>query len=252
MRNVIKTLKRKDVGSIGIGAMIIFIAMVLVAGIAASVLVQTANRLETQAMETGAETTDEVSTGVRVVDIEGYKSLRDQCFNTTTQVPWRMESDSWPEPLSTDNEAMRYRNLTRIHNMTITIAPRAGSSDIDLAQTVLEISNSTVKCLLTYAGSGEYATSVAATGVFASGVFNLDPDNFGIIELEDADSSSSGTTPVINRGDKVMLTINASAIFHGVAERSDVWGMVIPEDGSPGIFAFRTPAAYTDTVYKLY
>ena len=54
---VINWLKRNDVGAIGIGAMIVFIAMVLVAGIAASVLVQTANRLETQAMETGAETT---------------------------------------------------------------------------------------------------------------------------------------------------------------------------------------------------
>ena len=75
-----KKLMKKDVGAIGIGAMIIFIAMVLVAGIAASVLVQTANRLETQAMETGAETTDEVSTGLRVVDIEGYKCLREVCW----------------------------------------------------------------------------------------------------------------------------------------------------------------------------
>jgi flagellin FlaB len=49
-------LRRKDVGSIGIGAMIVFIAMVLVAGIAASVLIQTSNRLEMQAMKTGQDT----------------------------------------------------------------------------------------------------------------------------------------------------------------------------------------------------
>ena len=52
MRKLIKIFKKKDVGSIGIGAMIVFIAMVLVAGIAASVLIQTSTTLESQAMAT--------------------------------------------------------------------------------------------------------------------------------------------------------------------------------------------------------
>jgi flagellin FlaB len=88
--------------------------------------------------------------------------------------------------------------------------------------------------------------------VFGTDSFDLRPDQFGVIELEDADSSCTSTSPVINRGDKVMLTVNLSACFFGLEERCDVWGMVIPEDGSPGIFGFRTPASYTDTVYDLY
>jgi flagellin FlaB len=60
------------VGSMGIGALVIFIAMVLVAGIAASVLIQTSTKLENQAMSTGSETTREVSSGIAVYNIEGY------------------------------------------------------------------------------------------------------------------------------------------------------------------------------------
>ena len=65
---------KKEVGSIGIGAMIVFIAMVLVAGIAASVLIQTSTRLEMQALKTGQETTAEVASGIKVEAIEGYNS----------------------------------------------------------------------------------------------------------------------------------------------------------------------------------
>jgi len=73
MRNIKRILKKNDLGDMGIGAMIVFIAMVLVAGIAASVLIQTANRLEIQAMKTGQETTEEVSTGIGVEDITGQE-----------------------------------------------------------------------------------------------------------------------------------------------------------------------------------
>ena len=72
MDRIRKILGKNNVGSMGIGAMIIFIAMVLVAGIAASVLVQVANTLQMQALYTGQETIEEVATGIAVVDIEGH------------------------------------------------------------------------------------------------------------------------------------------------------------------------------------
>ena len=49
-----------------------------------------------------------------------------------------------------------------------------------------------------------------------------------------------------------MLTVNTSVTFGpGLAERTDVWGNVIPEIGSWGIIAFRTPASYVREVYDL-
>ncbi len=77
MKSLFKILKNKDVAEIGIGAMIVFIAMVLVAGIAASVLIQTATRLESQAMKTGQDTIAEVASGIAVYDVTGKVNASD-------------------------------------------------------------------------------------------------------------------------------------------------------------------------------
>ena len=223
MKNIRRILKEDDIGDMGIGAMIVFIAMVLVAGIAASVLIQTANRLEIQAMTTGQETTKEVSTGLAVIDIEGQ--------NTSG----------------------------KITDMTITVRARAGSGDIDLSQTVIELTDGSTKTLLTYdvaasqfnligAGSGE----VFDAALWTVGGNNLTNEQFGILVLQDEDGSMTATNPVINRGDLVMLCISTDSCFGGLDPRDDIWGLVSPEQGASGIFAFRVPSSLTEEVYDLY
>jgi flagellin FlaB len=231
MRNIKRILKKNDLGDMGIGAMIVFIAMVLVAGIAASVLIQTANRLEIQAMKTGQETTEEVATGIGVEDITGQEG------NYNFTVGLAGGESGWI-------------NGT-ILNLTIGVSPRSGSKDIDLSNTVIELSDSTNKYILTYLDTNFFLTPVAG-GVFLTGAFDGDSQQFGVIVLEDADDSCVAANPVINRGDHVLLTISTGYNFQGLAERTDIWGMVIPETGASGIFAFRTPASYTETVYDLY
>ena len=77
------------------------------------------------------------------------------------------------------------------------------------------------------------------------------PIYFGVIVLEDADGSVSSATPVINRGDHVLLTVNTSQCFGGIGTRADVTGMVIPEEGSPGVISFTTPSAYSKNIVDL-
>jgi archaeal flagellin FlaB len=215
MGKICKKLKENEIGSIGIGAMIVFIAMVLVAGIAASVLIQTSTKLEAQAMKSGQETIAEVSTGIAVEEIEGHKSG------------------------------------TTLNYMVISVRPRAGSSDVDLSETVIELSDSSTKNLLTY-NSGTFTDTSGINGdIFAAGNFIASAVQFGLIVLEDADGSCTNTNPVINRGDHVLITIDVSTAFGGLATRTDVFGLVIPEEGSPGVITFTTPAAYPDTVVEL-
>ncbi len=214
-----KIFRKKNAGSMGIGAMIIFIAMVLVAGIAASVLVQVANTLQMQALFTGQETIEEVSTGIAVVDVEGH----------------------------VDNAS------NGINRIGIGVRARAGTNEIDLNQTKIELATNDTKMVLSYQSSA-HASSPAATGIFDTAAFGLAANEFGIIVIEDADGSLSANTaiPIINRGDYVMLTVATNVTFSpGLAERIEIWGNLIPEIGSWGIIAFRTPSTYVKEVYDL-
>ena len=221
MRNICKILRKKDVGSIGIGAMIVFISMVLVAGIAASVLIQTSAKLEIQAMTTGQETTDEVSGGIAVYGVIGYT-------------------------VSSSDD---------ISKLAIGIRPRSGTEGIDLSEAYIELSDTNKKVVLKYS-STYFLDPAGQNDLFGAAVFPDEGDNpassFGIIVVEDGDDSIDlAATPVINRGDKVYLCINTTGCFGDISERTDVWGIVVPELGSPGIITFRTPASYTDNVMDL-
>ena len=203
------------------GAMIVFIAMVMVAGIAASVLINTSNSLEIQSSQTGQETEREVASGIRVYNIIGNYNTRNVSGNL----------------------------VSRFHNMSIMVTPCSGTNGIDLAETVIQISNGSKMCILSYANV--FAASVSGNGLFStSGCFDLNGSEFSIISIEDRDSSMSQANPTLNGGDKALLNINLTACFGGLPGKDDVEGMVIVEEGAPGPFLFRTPGSNVNAVVE--
>ena len=58
-----------NTAAIGIGAMIVFIALILVAAVASAVIIQTAEKLQQNAQSTGDDTTDEMSGKVTVLNV---------------------------------------------------------------------------------------------------------------------------------------------------------------------------------------
>ncbi len=211
IRNIIK---KEDSGAIGIGAMIVFIAMVLVAGIAASVLIQTSSNLQMQALETGQETIAQVSSGLKIDGISGH--------NTSG----------------------------KIDQLAIEITPLSGSPDIDLSQAIIELSDTNDKFILRY---GDALTNISSVNgsIFEVADFG-DATTFDIIVLQDADDSCLEATPVINFGDHVVIAINASAVFgSSVSPRQDVFGLIIPEEGAFGVIGFTVPPDVTSAVIEL-
>ena len=100
-----KNIKKDEEALVGIGTLIIFIAMILIAAVAATVLINTAEELQARAKTVGTQTIREVSAGISVESVTGY----------------------------TDEDK------TKIQYLALTIRPRAGSKDIDLSLCTLSV-----------------------------------------------------------------------------------------------------------------
>jgi len=59
----------EDMGSIGIGAMIVFIALILVAAVASAVIIQTGEKLQQNAQQTGDDTREEIGGKISIITI---------------------------------------------------------------------------------------------------------------------------------------------------------------------------------------
>ena len=217
VKGVIVSLKKllfDNSASMGIGALIIFIAMLLVAGITASVLIQTMNSLQEQALKTGEETIRNVASGLEVTHISGYN------------------------------------NGTKITQLAIFITPSIASEDIDLTYAYISLSDSSTKAVLTY--SSNCSSTSVSNGLFGTiNSSNLTSTTYGLIVIRDVDGSCSASLPIINSRDLVVLLVNTSKCFSGIDKRDEVFGNVYPEYGMSGVIGFTAPSAFVDTIIDL-
>ncbi len=132
-------------GDVGIGTLIVFIAMVLVAAIAAAVLLNVSGMLQQRASATGKETTKQVSSNIMVQSVVGRS------------------------PSGQSN----------ITNLTLTIKAAAGSGKIDFRNLLVVVNNGTNEAKLVTnvsCGSSPCRCSTANNTIFGV-VERVDPNN---------------------------------------------------------------------------
>ncbi len=98
-----KILLNED-ADVGIGTLIIFIAMVLVAAVAAAVLIQTSGMLQQKAQQTGKEATAEVSSNLKIISVVGTNST-----GGITNLTILAEVSAGGNPI--DTNAMKYKYI---------------------------------------------------------------------------------------------------------------------------------------------
>ena len=219
MLTVGKLIMSKD-ASMGIGSLIIFIAMLLVASMAATVVIQTMNSLQQQSLETASETIRDIATGIEVTHISGK---------------------------------INGSNITQI---AIFISTVLSSNEIDINHAHVTLADPNKQVILFYDSS--YYNNSLSNGLFDSlDLTNLDSSSFGIIVIKDTDGSCIVNSPIINEEDIVVIMINASSCFgdgsttSGIGTRTEILGNVNPEAGMRGVIRFTTPSAFTGNIIDL-
>gem|GEM_PF-338650 len=178
-------LSKDNQAQVGIGTLIIFIAMILVAAVAAAVLIQTSGVLQQKAQKTGKASTQEVSSNVDVDSIEGWRG--------GTQ-----SSKSSADVFSDE-----------LYRLDLRCSLKVGSSPVDMNQAVITITDGTTTNDLRYI-EGSLVTAKAYVGAgngtnAPSAAIGVTNTTYRILVDGDTDSgnSASGHTSVMNIFKKV-------------------------------------------------
>ncbi|POG54658.1 archaellin/type IV pilin N-terminal domain-containing protein [Haloferax marisrubri] len=119
-----------DRGQVGIGTLIVFIAMVLVAAIAAGVLVNTAGFLQATAEDAGEQSVNKVTNRVEVLNTHGTVGDGDHIDNMTLTVRLAAGSDA----VDMNETSIKYLSSDNVVTLTNSTSATATATEFNLSK----------------------------------------------------------------------------------------------------------------------
>ncbi len=169
-----------DRGQVGIGTLIVFIAMVLVAAIAAGVLINTAGFLQSQSEQTGEESTSQVTDRLQAVAITG-------------------------DDINSDG----------IQTVNVTVSKSPGAQDINLRNVTAQWVGPQGTFNILEAGAADSGDSNFSTAAFkdADGSYPVlnDPDDRFIIRFDLGSSTPGEFSEPLGEGEEVELRLTTQS-----------------------------------------
>ena len=207
-----KRIFRNKKGEMGIGTMILFIAMVLVAAVAAALLISTAGSLNQQAQETGRLTQQEISSGFIVVETIGVVSS-----NTVT-------------------------------DLYIKLRLAAGSNPIDMDNVVIQVMGETYEETLSNTAFVDDTDQEAVSGTSYAIEQPLDGTTDASGEIRDPDSYFSAANPIVGQGALIMVHLDLST---ALSPQDVLYIKIVPKHGATAYEEIHTPEVLIGTYMVL-
>ena len=228
---------RRESGSIGIGAMIVFIALILVAAVASTIIIKTAEELQQNAENTSDDTRKQISGKVSIVDV--LVKTVDDPLNTGS---------------STDVDTMEV--VGRISSGSIGVAD--GDIEYSISCKVSYSATSTTFAVVDSGtadlkGLGD-TTGISATDMLAGGTYvitTIGDATFGDIDTNGDDQDGSKEDGDYQEGDEITVAddwdgISGAAVDTTSVVRDDAF--FLGEELSAGtVFKFTIALSTTNT-----
>ncbi len=197
----------------GMGALLVFIASILVAAVAAGVIIQTTYMAQQRAQTTAELSIKDVSNGFKILSVEG------KVDNTTNTLKY----------------------------IYLKVALHAGSDAIDLNNTIIEITDGTHEANLKLDYSWLGAANTTLTDITSAEENATANTDFTVVVLRDPNNQFSKTSPVVTQG--TLLKIVISVEGWSIGPQTEVTIKIIPKHGVPTLEEFTTPATFAGKTY---